>query len=119
MHHIVIDKYIYVCRNEIAYNVLCYSNMLSIIFVRQVSKSNTKFYMASDSAPTPAVVHIWAVICRVCVMRCGNYSGCKWWSTTQLYCVHIQGSIVRGMLDLDGVSPDRYNVQGLCHVGRP
>ena len=29
-------------------------------------------------------VHIWAVICRVCVMRRGNCSGCKWWSTTGL-----------------------------------
>ena len=49
--------------------------------------------MASDSAPNPRKekfwVQIWAVICRVCVMRCGNASGSKKWSTTKLYCMHI------------------------------
>jgi hypothetical protein len=29
---------------------------------------------------------------------------------------HRGMSIVRGMLDLDGVSPDGYNVQGLRHA---
>jgi hypothetical protein len=32
---------------------------------------------------------------------------------------HHGRSIVRGMLDLDDVSPDGYNVQGLHHAGRP
>jgi hypothetical protein len=32
---------------------------------------------------------------------------------------HCGRFIVRGMLDLDDVSPDSYNVQGLRHAGRP
>jgi hypothetical protein len=32
---------------------------------------------------------------------------------------HRGRSIVRGMLDLDDVSPDGNNVQGLRHAGRP
>jgi len=31
---------------------------------------------------------------------------------------HRGRSIVQGMLDLDDVSPDGYNVQGLHHAGR-
>jgi len=32
---------------------------------------------------------------------------------------HRGRSIVQGMLDLDDVSPDGYNMQGLRHAGRP
>ena len=32
---------------------------------------------------------------------------------------HRGRSIVRGILDVDDVSPDGYNVQGLRHAGRP
>ena len=32
---------------------------------------------------------------------------------------HRGRSIIRGMLDLDDVSPDSYNVQVLHHGGRP
>ena len=45
-------------------------------------------------------VHIWAVICRVCVMRCVNCSGCKWWSTTKLFCMHIYRMLVHAILRL-------------------
>jgi len=48
--------------------------------------------MALDSAPAlhdeKFCVHIWAVTCRVHVMRCGNCSGCKWWITTKLKFSH-------------------------------
>ena len=33
-------------------------------------------------------------------------------------CDHRGRSIIRGMLDLDDVSPDGYYVQGLRHAGR-
>ena len=32
---------------------------------------------------------------------------------------HHSRSIIQRMLDLDDVSPDGYNVQGLRHAGRP
>jgi hypothetical protein len=32
---------------------------------------------------------------------------------------HRGRSIVRGILDLDALSPDGYNVQGIRHAGRP
>jgi len=56
--------------------------------------------MASDLATTTRSEKFCVHICRVCVMGCGNCSGCKRWSTTQPYCMHIYRMLVHAIFVL-------------------